>query len=396
LIAMPEEFQRQLTGFAGAVKIQELMAETLANPAGDMEVRCLVMQAMADSRLKQVPQGWVDGLTAILAGSDAKLAAEVIRSTKSLPIKPEQAAQLTPKLFVVASNPALNYELRLSALAMVPGGLKQPSETVFSFLAEQARPDQPVTSRAAAADILAKAQLTPEQLLAVAEMLRSATPVELERLLAAVTQSTDKQLGLKAIGALGECAALRSLRPETLGPILKKFGPEAAAPAEELIAKLEAATAEQSAKVNELLGALKDGDIRRGQAVFNSRKAVCVACHAIGYVGGKVGPDLTKIGQIRSERDLLEAIVLPSASFVRSYEPIQVVTTSGKVFNGLIRGETAGEITLATGPDQQVRIARDEIEETHAGTVSVMPAGLDQQLTRQELADLVTFLKACK
>ena len=45
------------------------------------------------------------------------------------------------------------------------------------------------------------------------------------------------------------------------------------------------------------------------------------------YLGGHVGPDLTNIGQARTERDLLESIVYPSASFVRSYEPIIVVTT---------------------------------------------------------------------
>jgi putative heme-binding domain-containing protein len=393
---MPEDFQRQLAGFAGSAKIQDLMAETVGNRQADMEVRCVVLQAMSDSRLKQAPQCWVDALTAILSRSDEKLAAEVIRSAKSLPIKAEQAVELTPKLLDVASDSAMNAELRLTALAMIPGGLKQPSAAVFEFLAEQARPEQPVSSRATAADILAKARLSREQLLAVAEMLRTATPVELERMLAAVCQSTDKELGLKAIQALGESTALRSLRADALKTTLKKFGPDVAAPAAELIAKLEAATAEQSAKINELLDSVKDGDIRRGQVIFNSRKAVCVACHAIGYVGGKVGPDLTRIGQIRSERDLLEAIVLPSASFVRSYEPIQVVTTSGKVFNGLIRTETAAAITLVTGPDQEVRIARDEVEETHPGTVSVMPAGLEQQLTRQELADLVTFLKACK
>jgi cytochrome c1 len=43
-----------------------------------------------------------------------------------------------------------------------------------------------------------------------------------------------------------------------------------------------------------------------------------------------------------------------------------------------------------------VRVARADIEEMRPGTVSVMPAGLDQQLTRQELADLVAFLKACR
>ena len=46
--------------------------------------------------------------------------------------------------------------------------------------------------------------------------------------------------------------------------------------------------------------------------------------------------------------------------------------------------------------DKEVRIARADIEEVRPGTVSVMPAGLDQQLTKQELADLIAFLKACK
>ena len=129
--------------------------------------------------------------------------------------------------------------------------------------------------------------------------------------------------------------------------------------------------------------------------MFNSTKAACSACHAIGYLGGKVGPDLTHIGKIRNERDLLESIVFPSASLVRSYEPVQVTTKTGKVYNGLIRKDAPDEIVLATGANQEVRIARDDIEEMQPSKVSVMPAGLDQQLTPRELADLVAFLKAC-
>ena len=60
------------------------------------------------------------------------------------------------------------------------------------------------------------------------------------------------------------------------------------------------------AKIEELLTLLPSGDIKRGQLVFNSQKAACASCHAIGYLGGTVGPDLTHIGKIRSERDLLE------------------------------------------------------------------------------------------
>ena len=70
--------------------------------------------------------------------------------------------------------------------------------------------------------------------------------------------------------------------------------------------------------------------------------------------------------------------------------------TDGKVFNGLLRGENADELILATGVNQETRVARRDIDEMRPSTVSVMPAGLDQQLTPQELADLVAFLKACK
>src|SRR5262249_25866721 len=106
--------------------------------------------------------------------------------------------------------------------------------------------------------------------------------------------------------------------------------------------------------------------------------------------------DLTRIGQLRTERDLLESIVFPSASFVRSYEPVLVATKDGKVHNGVIRKDAPDEVVLATGADQFVRIAREDIEEMQPGKVSIMPAGLDQQLTPRELADLVAFLKACK
>ena len=81
---------------------------------------------------------------------------------------------------------------------------------------------------------------------------------------------------------------------------------------------------------------------------------------------------------------------------MRSFEPISVAMNDGKVFSGLLRGETADELRLATGVNQEARIARHEIDEIRPGTISIMPAGLDQQLTHQELADLVAFLRACK
>ena len=144
------------------------------------------------------------------------------------------------------------------------------------------------------------------------------------------------------------------------------------------------------------MSSLDKGEIRAGQALFNGAKANCKACHAIGYVGGKIGPDLTRIGAARTDRDLLEAIVFPSASFVRSYEPAAIATVEGKVTNGIIRKESADEVFLIVSADQEQRIPRNRIEEIKPGTVSVMPSGFDQQLSTRELADLIAFLKACK
>ena len=166
--------------------------------------------------------------------------------------------------------------------------------------------------------------------------------------------------------------------------------------AEKLYLAMNVDVATQRIRVEQLLEQLSGGDIRRGQAVFHSTKAACSSCHAMGYLGGRVGPDLTRIGGIRAERDLVEAIVYPSASFVRSYEPVVVVTAAGKTHNGLIKKDTLEEIVLAINATEEVRMPRDEIEEIRPSLVSVMPSGLEKQLTPQELADLIAFLRAAK
>ena len=62
----------------------------------------------------------------------------------------------------------------------------------------------------------------------------------------------------------------------------------------------------------------------------------------------------------------------------------------------MVRRDAPDEVLLATGLNTEMRIARTDIGEMRPGRVSIMPAGLDEQLSRQELADLVTFLKAAK
>ena len=131
--------------------------------------------------------------------------------------------------------------------------------------------------------------------------------------------------------------------------------------------------------------------------MFNSAKTQCIACHKVGYVGGTIGPDLTRIGGIRTERDLLESIVFPSASFVRSYEPVRVVTTDERTLQRRAEEGRAGRDHRGRRGGQGGADRRGPTSRASRRARSrSCPSGLDQQLTPQDLADLVAFLKACK
>ena len=120
-------------------------------------------------------------------------------------------------------------------------------------------------------------------------------------------------------------------------------------------------------------------------------KASCRACHKLGYVGGDLAPDLSKIGSIRSRRDLLESIVFPSASFARGFEPYVVETKAGKTHSGILAREGPDAIYLMTTERVEIRIAREEIDSFAPGRVSIMPQGLEKTMTDQEFADLLEF-----
>ena len=199
----------------------------------------------------------------------------------------------------------------------------------------------PASSRTTAADVLSRARLSVTQLSTLADSLKSAGPLEVDHMLDAFEQTTDEAIGLKLVKVLGESSALSSLRADAIKQHLAKYGPAVQTAAGGLYLKLNADAAKQKARVDQLLTRISTGDVRRGQVVFQSEKAACYTCHAIGYRGGNVGPDLTKVGQVRTERDLLEAIVYPStASFEassRSSWPRQTARSSMACFATRLR-----------------------------------------------------------
>ena len=170
-------------------------------------------------------------------------------------------------------------------------------------------------------------------------------PAELPRLLAAFAGQDEAVVGRAVVEALRQNDVSRSLDPATVTGALEGFGTAVAAEVEALVAEIRVANGEKLAEIERLVAAVdaSEGDIRRGLAVFRSTKAACSSCHELGFLGGQIGPDLTHVGRIRTAPDLAEAILFPSAAFVRGYESTTVVTVDGVMHMGVIRDESRGK-----------------------------------------------------
>jgi putative heme-binding domain-containing protein len=351
---------------------------------------------MAQAGLKETPSAWLDQVARLLQEGPAELLAPSIAAARSFALPKSGHPLLANALLGVARREPLPAGTRLDALAAVPGGVGVLDTALFDFVRSNLDPTRPVPARTAAASVLARAKLDPKQLAILADVLPTVGPLELPRLLTAFEkQPHDEDLGRKLLASLKACNRA-GLREDLVRPLLTNFPPAVVQEGEGLLVALNADAGKQKARLETLLTQCGGGDVRRGQAIFNSAKAACASCHAIGYLGGRVGPDLTSIGQVRTERDLLESIIYPSSSFVRSYEPMIVATKSGEEHSGVLRRDSPEEIVLATGPEVEVRVPRAEITEMRPGTASLMPQGLEEQLSRQELADLLAFLKNTK
>jgi putative heme-binding domain-containing protein len=134
------------------------------------------------------------------------------------------------------------------------------------------------------------------------------------------------------------------------------------------------------------------GSATRGREIFFGSRVACSTCQTVRNEGGRVGPDLTRIGAGRGPRDLLEAVLFASASFARGYEPAVVASVDGRVSTGVVVRETGDANRLVTADGSEVSLPRDKVEAIQPSLVSVMPQGLDANLAWGELADLVAFL----
>jgi putative heme-binding domain-containing protein len=138
------------------------------------------------------------------------------------------------------------------------------------------------------------------------------------------------------------------------------------------------------------------GDAVEGGKVFRGEKAACIKCHRVGTEGVDFGPGLSEIGTKLARQAILESILDPSAGIAFGYEAWSVETRGGDEEFGIIASETAEELALKQQTGVVLRLKKLEVTRREKQKLSVMPSGLAQLLTRQELIDLVEYLTTLK
>lgn len=136
------------------------------------------------------------------------------------------------------------------------------------------------------------------------------------------------------------------------------------------------------------------GDVQRGREVYRRERLNCVVCHRINDVGGRVGPDLSSVGSASRTSDLLESILRPSATIKQGYDTVLALTLDGRVLSGVVQQRTQEFISIRDAENNEHVISMDDVEEIRTGEVSLMPAGLAETLTREDLVDLVCYLSS--
>ncbi len=131
------------------------------------------------------------------------------------------------------------------------------------------------------------------------------------------------------------------------------------------------------------------GDPAAGRSVFRRE---CSSCHRLDQEGFAVGPDLFGIRNQPKSAILLH-ILAPDHEITPGFASYTVATRDGRVLTGLIASETPSSLTLREPLGKETTVLRDQVEEVSAGSQSLMPAGLEQKISRREFADLLGYLK---
>ena len=152
-------------------------------------------------------------------------------------------------------------------------------------------------------------------------------------------------------------------------------------------------TADSTGNAPLIVPDLTGGDSARGKTLFFGDQARCSQCHAVAGQGGKIGPDLTSIGD-KSKAETYRSIAAPSADIDPAYRSYTVATKDGQVVVGVVRADGPDTIQVTDTNARPTTITRNQIQQIRPSATSVMPIGLTGALGLESIRDLIAYLTA--
>ena len=385
-----------IAGWGQQPEIQSLMANWIkAAPELTASRQSLLLKLLRGYTGRDLPEAWSTPLAAWFAAADQSTAVEIAEWLRGHTADTDSGSQLSRSVLKRAMDRGDSPESVVSFLAALPQRTSV-DETLSAVVVDaflQTDRESLVLEGSAA---LQRVRLTVGQAQRLVDALDHIAPLQLPVAIAAVNSQEIDALDAELLDSLRTIRAARTLTDAQIVNLYRNRSSALQQSAVSVVEHLKQPAADVRQHVTETLDRLQPGDRLRGYQVFRSSKAACSACHKIGYVGTSIGPDLSRIGQTRTRYDLLEAILHPSSRLEQSYQPVSVLTKDGLVHNGLIRHQTSQHVELVTGPNQVVTLNTADIEEQVPSDVSIMPKGLAEQITIEELSDLIALLEAAR
>ncbi len=376
-----------LVTFQSEAAVRQLFSELLdpATPT-PIAMRALLLAQLPALTAQEPDPAWLRAVPAALA--EPALRAAALQVVASYP-QPDRESHLA-KLAVDAGVPAAQ-RLLAARLASRRAGL---SDDMFTLAIAALGAAAPAVDRLAAADLLTHSRLTPAQLRRLLSSWTSGVAVSPDAFVPVLTRAVDEASRPSLADFF--LARLRSgwspARP-TLDEALRPFSdgsPERVS----LLAAWERNRAGMAERLREFHALLAGGDPARGREGF--AKATCADCHRVGERGGTAGPDLTRIGAIRSGTDLLESVLYPSSSFAQGFEPHRLIRRDGEEVSGALVAQGPGGVRLRDVAGIVHSVRSEDIASFERQQLSAMPEGLEQLLTSDQFRDLLAYLQSLK
>ena len=385
-----EGLAQLILAFQESAPVQITLAHSVTNVDLSAEHRAFLVEIIGRSTLPELPMLWTGSLVQVFSSGEPALQLQVARIGRNRQLLP-----ILAQLHGLVDRDDAPRDLRIEAIRAEIGTRPMGSRRTFDFLFSllnrtNAPPIRILTTELLGRLLCPDPARDPETLVS---LIRGDSLISPGTVLPLLLQA--KGMASGPIFSYLRDAVETGWQPsrDEWRSMEEKLARQA--DVKDLFNRVKQREARRSAEIETYGALLSGGDPNRGHKLFLD-KASCASCHRIGKQGNDVGPDLTKIGAIRSSRDLIESLAAPSASLAQGYETYRVVLKSGESLLGIQKRQPDDSFVLQEASGTKTRLRPNEIDTMERLPGSLMPDGILSALTRDDVRDLLAFLQSLK